>query len=256
MASAIFIHRLDLALRLMDTTTGNDVAGHEVMLFYDGKPLHPMEKEKGTLIFPGLGRNDFTLSVTSQKYDSVTIPIRFAELDKEFPIVEIHLIPSKNSISTVPCLSLVGNMSGISDLTAVRMGDTSCLIRDFDPRKKLATIFNPHHLELNRTHYALVDPNEQCYERFSIVKKLDDHTIKLDRVLVTKFGNYFPITPIIFGHTSEDGSYRLRVRDDASAAKWLIHYQIDQESHFQCVDLRQDHEIPQTTKLENTISEE
>ncbi|MEG1108995.1 MAG: hypothetical protein RSC51_01745 [Oscillospiraceae bacterium] len=236
-------HRLDLALQVMDTTTGRPVSGSVLRLYRDGKLMCPLEKERGMLVFSEMGRDDFTLSISSREYEQQEIPIHFAEIDENYPLLLCQLIPSAANYSPTTCLSLVGKLPGISQLTAVRMGDNSCLIREFDPKKKNVTLFNPHKLELDRIHYALVDPEKKCYERFKILQRIDDNTVKIDRVLETEFGNYFPITSVLFGKTGEDGSYCLRVRDNSSSASWLVSYRLDDQSYYQIMDLRQEHSI-------------
>ncbi|NLV85912.1 MAG: hypothetical protein GX025_01640 [Clostridiales bacterium] len=244
MPVSVITHRLELVLRLTDTTTGRPVAATDVSLFKDNAILHPMEKERGTLIFSGLGKESFILELRSRLYEPIKIPIVFPLPDPKLPLLEIHLIPSKDSISPVPCLSLEGLLPEISELNAIRLNDSSCLMREFDPRKKLALIFNPHKLELSRTHYALLDPEALRYERFSIVKKIDNNSIKLDRNLETEIKSNLPICPVVFGHTEKDGSYHLRVRDDSTNADWLISYKIGDEAFFEKLDLRQTAEIP------------
>lgn len=244
MAVAVINHRLDLALRIIDTSTGRPVAGNELKLTRDDKPLYPMEKERGILIFPGLGRNDFILSVSSRHYEHMIIPIIYSELDEKLPIIDLHLIPSSTNTSPVPCLTLEGCMPGISELTAVKLGDSSCLIRELEPRKKLVSVFNPHKLELDRTYYALVDPDKLCYERFRIENRVSDSSIKIDHVFESEFNIYSPICPVVFGKTAEDGSYCLRVRDDAKSVKWLIGYKVGQEQHFVSLDLRDSRSLP------------
>lgn len=247
MSPTLIVHRLDLVLRLLDTSTGRDVSASEVSLFKDGKLLHPLEKEKGTMIFPGLGREDFTLSLKAKDYESVSLPVRFDELDEKTPTVELHLIPSDVSVSPMPCLTLSGQLPGISELTAVRLGDTSCLVREFDTRKKLMTIFNPHKLELGRTHYALVNSEGGRFERFAIVKRVDDKTVKLDRALESEFGSNWPICPVVFGRTDSEGNYLLRVRDDAAKAKWLIRCMLGDEERFYIVDMKSTTKLPLKT---------
>lgn len=240
----LITHRLDLLLRLLDTSTGNDVSISEVSLFREGKPLHAVEKEKGYMIFPDLGRENFTLELRSRLFEPVLVPVRFEELDEKTPTLELQLIPSETSVVPSRPLSLSGKLPGISELTAVRAGDASCLIREFDPRKKLMTVFNPHVLELGRTHYALVNPETGQYERFSIVKRVDDKTLKLDRPIQSEFGSNWPISPVVFGRTDQEGNYLLRVRDDAAKPKWLIRYLLGDEEHFCCVDMSSQHELP------------
>lgn len=243
MSVCVITHRLNLVLRFIDTTTGRPISGSELMLSTGGKMLHPIEKEQGTFIFINLEKNDFDLDIKSRSFESCSVPIRFSELDAKVPEKDIQLIPSSTNISPAPCIGLQGCIQGISDLNAVRIGDNACLIREFDPRKRLLTLFNPHKLELSRTSYALLNPDKRCFESFKIVKRIDDNTIKIDKVLDSEFNNYFPITPIYFGKTSEDGNYLLRVRDDSSNPNWLIHYKIGDKTYFQSVDLRQTHEI-------------
>lgn len=251
MAVCVIRHRLNLLLRLSDTTTGKPVSANELMLFADGKLLHPAERERGTLIFTELERNDFELTVKSRSFEPYTLPIRFSELDAKIPEADIQLVPSCSNSVPAPCISLEGRMPGISELTAVRFGDNSCLIREFEPRKRIITVFNPHRLELNRTDYALVDPERQSFEVFRIVKRIDDCTFKIDRVLESSFTNYFPIVPILFGITMDGGNYILRVRDDSASMKWLVRYKTEQP-HFHLADLRQERELPSPTQSNTT----
>lgn len=244
MAPVLIVHKVDLVLRLLDTTTGRDVSASEVQLFRDGQLLHPLEKERGTMIFPGLGRADFLLGLRSRSYEPVDYTVCYEKLDEKTPTVELHLIPSDNSLSPMPCLTLSGSLPGISELTAVRLGETPCQIREFEPRKKLMTIFNPHRLELGRTHYALVDPENEQYEPFMITKRVDDKTLKLDRLIESKFGSNWPICPVVFGKTDQNGGYLLRVRDDAAKSKWLIRYMLKGSAHYCCVDMATVGELP------------
>ncbi|MEF9972232.1 MAG: hypothetical protein RR731_07965, partial [Oscillospiraceae bacterium] len=137
-------HRLDLALQFMDTTTGRPVSGSVLRISRDGKLLCPLEKERGMLVFSGLGRDDFTLSISSREYENREIPIRFGEMDEKLPLLMCQMVPSAANYIPTTCLSLEGKLPGISQLTAVRMGDNACLIREFDPKKKNVTLFNPH----------------------------------------------------------------------------------------------------------------
>lgn len=253
MQPILIVHRLDLALRLLDTTTGRDVSASQVRLFRDGKPLHPTEKETGLMVFPALGRNDFILGLQAREFEPVSYPVRFSELDEKTPYVELHLIPSVISASPMPCLTLSGKLPGISEITAVRLGETFCLIREFDTRKKLMTVFNPHRLEMGRTHYALVDPEGMRYERITIVKRVDDNTIKLDRALESKFGSNWPVCPVVFGRTDSEGNYLLRVRDDATNPKWLIRCMLGDEERFFIVDMREATELPEQCQAVDVI---
>lgn len=236
--STLISHTLDLAVRLVDTTTGRVVVGQDITLLYDGKRVGHMDKG-GHLILTGRGRKDFTLTVRAPGYDPQVLPIRYEELDPHLPQLELQLIPSLNYYTPVPCLTLSGSLPGLKALSAVKAGDSACLIREFDPRKRVLTLFNPHKLELDRTHYALVNPDEETFEPFQVVRRLSDQQFKIDRVLETQFGNYFPICPIVFGRVDAEGGYCLRVRDNSSQQRWLIRL-VDQAdgAGFNTVDFR------------------
>ena len=235
----VFTHRLSLALRLVDTTSGRNVSGRNVITFVDGKQVRFSEKGDQVLIFQGLEKRQFRLEVTSPVFESAELAVDLDALDKALPLLEIHLVPGANYPGGAEFLTLEGTLPGIGELSAVRLGDNACLIREFDPRRRVAKIFNPHHLALDRVQYALVDPDQNRYEPFRILKLLDDQTLKVDRLLETPFKNYFPITPLISGVIRPDGSYCLRVRDDAESARWLIRWTEKGEPNFRVVDFRE-----------------
>lgn len=242
---AEFRHSLDLALRLVDTATGRVLAGRDLELRRDGRRVRPLEKEDGYLIFLGEGRRDFDLSVRLRGYEPRQVRVAYAALDKALPLLELHLIPGKDYAPGVPCFSLEGTCPGITALDAVRAGDSACLIREFDPRKRLVTLFNPHKLELDRTFYALVDPDRETYEPFRLVKRIDFQVYKTDRVIETRFGNYFPVCPMVFGGADPDGGYRLRVRDETAQARWIVRWEAGGQTFFQTVDFHR----PETLTL-------
>ena len=235
----VFTHSLSLALRLVDTTTGRNISGRGFTARADGTVIHFSEKADGVLIFQNLNSRSFRLELTSPAYEKAELEVDLDGLDKALPLVEVHLIPSDGYPGAVEFLTLEGILPGIGELSAVRMGDNACLIREFDPRRRMATLFNPHHLELDRVFYALVDPDRNVCEPFRILRRVNDQTIKVDRVLEMPFRNYFPISAMVFGRCDPDGGYRLRVRDDGAAARWLIRWTVDGEARFRVVDFRE-----------------
>lgn len=236
----VFTHSLDLALRLVDTTNGRNVQGIGVHVYIDGTLTRFAQKADSVLIFQNLGKRTFQLEVTSPAYEKAEVAVDLDSYGKALPLLEIHLIPSSGYPGGVEFLSLEGVLPGVADLTAIRMGgDNPCLIREFDPRRRLATIFNPHHMLLDRVHYALLDPDRNVYEPFRILGMPDNQKIKIDPVLEMPFKNYFPIKPLVFGRTSPDGSYCLRVRDDGESARWLIRWTENGEAKFKLLDFRE-----------------
>lgn len=229
-------HSLGLALRLVDTTTGHSITDRGTRILWNGTLIHPQRRQDGWLIFFGFEEPEVTLDVTIPDFEPCTILVRKADLNPKLPVIEHHMIPSDGFMRRIPCHTLAGTTQGITAIDCVRANDSPCLIRGFDQRKKLMTIFNPHHLELARIHYALVNPDDFTYESFEIVSRISDTVFKLDRPLTMEFGNYFPICPLIFGQTKEDGAYQLTVRNDHQQAKWIVRTTLGDESQFQLVD--------------------
>ncbi len=241
------VHRLGLALRLIDTTTGFPVQDREIRLTWDGAPVRPMFRTDGSMIFVNQERKNFRLGIVLPGFVSRELEVRYETLDPGTPLLELHMIPGPDyNRSRYPCLGLEGELPGIETIDAVRAGESPCLIREQDPRKKIITLFNPHRLELSRTWYALVDPDQGIYEPFSVVRRINDQQYKLDRALEMEFRNYFPICPLVFGGTGPGERYRLMVRDDATASRWIVRWVAGGVPHFQTMDLRTQSQLPAT----------
>lgn len=237
--TSVFTHRLDLALRLVDTTTGRNISGRTARILIDGKQFHFGEKSDSLLILQNLEHERFQLNVTPKGYETLELEVDRTKLDKTLPLLEVHMIPSASDPSTEPpLLRLEGTQEGMTSLLAVRESDHAILARDFDPRKRLLTVFNPHHLSLDRIHYALVDPDRHRCEPFRVEKSIHENTIKLDHMLEMPIRNSFPVSPIVFGRTEADGSYRLMVRDDRTEAKWLIRAEVNGAVWYRRIDFR------------------
>lgn len=234
----MFTHRLALALRPVDTTSGAQVSGRSLTVLIDGKPVRFGDKG-GILIFQQLEKRQFRLEIRSPYYETETRQVDLDALPAAMPLLELPLIPSTGYPGHTEFLTLEGTLAGIRQLTAVRAGDNACMIREFDTRKRMMKLFNPHHLSLDRVCYGLVDPDAGSYEPFRIVKLIDNETVKIDRVLETAYRNYFPITPLVMGKCSEDGGYCLRVRDEYEQARWIVRWE-GETPCFQTVDFRQE----------------
>ena len=236
MADLTLTHSLSLALRLLDATTGMPVSLSDVSL--TGCPERPREVETGTLLFIDLPREDFSISLSSRRFEDRPVDVHYAELDEKLPILDVPLVPRTGLYGGEPLLTLEGVCPGITELSAARPGDTSCLFREFDAKKHLLTVFNPHALSLDRPRYALIDTENGACELFQIAKRVNDTTLKLPCTLAGSYGNYSPLTPVVDGLVRPDGSYTIRVRDDGSDASWLLRYVVNGEEHFKSADFR------------------
>lgn len=241
MADACISHGLSLALRLLDTTTGLPVPLSDVTM-EKGMP-RPREADTGTLLYIDLPREDFRLQLRSRRYEDCAIEVRFSELDEKLPILDLPLVPRAGLYGGDPLFSLDGVLPGLTELSAVRPSDTNCLFREFDEKKRLLTIFNPHAHEFARPHYALVDTEAARFEFVRILKRVNDTTLKLENAPVGTYGNYSPLTPVVEGVIRPDGGYAIRFRDDGGDAKWILRYVADGEEHFKTADFRSGEEL-------------
>lgn len=241
MANATFTHSLSLVLRLLDTTTGLPVSFSDITL--EGSRERPREADIGTLLFIDLPHEDFSLRLHSRRFEDCEIAVRFGELDEKLPLLDVPLVPRAGLYGGEPLLTLEGVCPGITELCAARPGDTSCLFREFEERKRLLTVFNPHLLSLDRPRYALIDVENARCETVRILRRVDDSTLKLDRPLMGSYGNYSPLTAVVEGLVRPDGSYIIRFRDDGSDAKWLLRYVVNGEERFKTADLRSADEL-------------
>jgi len=232
--------RLDMVLRLVDTSLGRVVSLRDLAVYADELRLKFLEKDTGTLIFQGLPKRQFQLRVVSAAYETAELPVDLDQLDKQLPLLDVHLIPKEKFPGGVQFLTVEGNLPGIRELSAVRKGDNSCMAREFDPRRRLLQLSNPRGLLLDRVYYAIIDPDQDTCEPIQIMKMVDKQTAKLKTPLQKEFKIYFPICPVVFGKTSSDGHYCLRVRDDGLNAQWLLRWVVGDEEFFKTVDFREE----------------
>lgn len=235
---ATFVHRLALALRLINSATGQPVQYIGASLYKDKKPIHPIVKNGSVVILleENKEKSDFTLDINILGYEPKTVNVIFSKLDKQLPILDIPLLPNEKCPDRINLHFLDGVLPEITEIDAVRTGESPCLIREWDARKKLLTVFNPHRLNMDGICYALVDIDRESYEVFRIVKRVSDTVFKIDRPLQTEFKNYFPICPVVLGETYSDNRYMLRLPDDSSKPKWIVRRVCGETVSFETID--------------------
>ena len=248
-------HQLDLVLHLVDTTTGSLLTGVGARFFCGGKPLHFLSKGDGHLLLMGRGREDFRLTVELRGYLPRTIDVRYEELSEKMPLIELPMIPDGSAPALVQYVDLEGKLEGLSALDAVWLGDRSCMIRDFNAKKKSLTVFNPYRLLLDRVFYALVNPQEQVYEPLEIEERISDTQFLLKQGLSMEYGSNFPIARRVFGLVREDGSYLLRLADRGGDSRWLVRCVMGEKEWFQAVDAKVPQESPLSPPQEEPDSE-
>lgn len=230
--------RLDLLVRLIDTTTGESVEERDVRFFRDNAAVRPIARGSGNYVFLNCGRTDFSLEIRVYGYEPFRMYIRYETLDEHMPVMEAFLIPSENAQGSHPVIGFSGNLPGIQSVQAVNVNATCCCISGFDERKRIMKLFAMHGLGMDGIHYGLIHPDRQDYEPFAVQKQIAKDAVKIDHPLKEPFSVNAPISRIIFGSVTSQGDYCIRVRDDREHLLHLIRYVVKDETKFRMVDFR------------------
>ena len=73
MAASVFGAKLDLLVRLFDTTTGAQVTERNVVFKRDGIPVRPELRDPGTYVFINTGREDFLMRTEVYGYEASSL---------------------------------------------------------------------------------------------------------------------------------------------------------------------------------------
>ncbi|MCL2035976.1 MAG: hypothetical protein FWG83_01135 [Oscillospiraceae bacterium] len=238
-------YRLDLALRLIDTITGMTIS-RDIKVKVNGADFFPKIDNDANMVFIKAAecdketgqRLDFTVEVSAKGYESKTVDVKYDELDENLPYIETHMLPDEKYLPQFPCHTLQGKLSGISEIDAVKISASPCLIKGYESRKLLLTVFNPYKLRLDSVYYAAVNAEEESYQPFIIEKSVSDTVIKVKTGFESPPENC-TVSARVIGK-AEKNSYTLRVRkgvsDKSKPEKWIVRFVTKKGEFFQTVD--------------------
>ena len=230
---AVIRCRLDLLIRLTDTTTGQAVTSQSAMFRRDGKLMPSRLKGDGNYIFVDIGRENSLIQLTVPGYDALEFSVDYEELDENMPSIDLFLIPSENTESI---LTLSGKMRGLTAVEAVQLGKPVCSINEFDPKGNRVSLFLPNRqMNMEGGHYGLLH-GEKDYEHFVVEEQPNQSTVKLKDQLKDDFSVGSGIARVIFGRVGEKGNYVLRVRNTAEHPRYLVRYTTDQSVKYRVYD--------------------
>jgi len=233
-----FSHRLDLAVRLRDASSGNEIGEQGVLFFQNGKILNARRSEHGCWLFLDIGRKDFQLFIEAEGFETAQIPVCYGTLDKNLPVVEIPLVPKQNSWHVPALITIAGKLKGIEELQAVAIRETDLYVVSYEGESRLLTLYNPHRITLTEGYYALAKQDWRGFEMIKIVKRLSDGRIQAARPLKLEWRGNYPLVRPVCGRVSEDGSYLLRVPDYGPDSAWLARCAVGGKEYFQTIDER------------------
>ncbi len=229
--------RLDLLIRLIDTTTGLAVSSQSVVFKKDGKVLPVRQKGEGNYIFIDIGRENSFMELSAYGYDPQVITLDYETLDPNLPSIDVFLIPSEN---TPQVRSLTGKVRGLTSVEAVQLGKPVCSISEFEPKDNRMTLFLPNkRMNMEDGHYGLLH-EEKGYEHFVVKEQRSPVSVILTEPLAEEFAVNSPIAQVVFGHVDEKGNYTLRVLDSAEHPKYLVRFTTADGDRYKVYDFGSD----------------
>ncbi len=237
-AQATIHHHLDLALRMLDSVTGRVIEERDVTFLPQSPGSVPIPRGAGMYLFVNSGREDFDMEVRVYGYEPQRVRITFPPVEKQMPICQIYLLPLDNPVRN-HILTLRGNLPGIEAMEAVSLMDANCCIKEFDARKRIMTVLNQRNVRFHHVHYGLINRERTAYEHFEVEKEISTQEIKCKQKLEQEFQINQPITRVIFGQTTEQGDYVLKVAND-EIAQYLVRFMVDGKVFYQRVDFHQE----------------
>lgn len=236
MDASVICFKLDLLVRLIDTTTGVELEERNVRFYKGKKQVLPIPRGSGNYVFMNCGREDGELEIMAHGYEPCQVAVEYKKLDRQLPVKEVFLIPSESTAGLQPIITFSGQLPGLESVQAVNLGSTCCCISEFDERKRTMKLFKTHRSGMDNIYYGLIHLDKQTYEPFVVEKELSESTIKISQPLEEPFLVNSPIARIIFGKTTPEGEYCLRVRDDAARLIHLVRYVVKGNVKFKVID--------------------
>lgn len=240
MEASTIRHRLDLVIQLVDTTTGAAVEERDVRFFSDGEQCWPVQRGGGNFAFINTGRRDHTLTLKVYGYEDAVINVQYEKLDEVVPLKQVFLIPSEKLAKGDDLCSLTGTLQNLEEIEAVSLAQSNLSYSEFNEKKCLLKLFLAKgRLNMENVHYGLISEDRTHYEHFEVAEEMPPNEVKLKEPLKETFAVNSPIARVVFGRVSPDGSYLLRVKDDATQLMYLVRYRVNGEDRFQTVDFHQ-----------------
>ena len=237
-AFAVIKAKLDLLVRLVDTTTGAAVDERNVLFVRDERQVRPEDRGNGNYVFINTGREDFLMRIKVTGFEEYVTRIRYEELDPNIPECVAFLIPSEKAKRGEGLFSLSGNLPFLEALEAINLSRLVCTANEYNKKKVLLNVFSSAGawVTMENKYYALLQPDKQSYEKIEVLGNEGPQDIRLKSPLEEEFTSNLPIMRIIFGSANENGDYLLRVRDDGGDQTYLVRYVVNGEVRFQVVD--------------------
>ena len=237
MNEGVIKNRLDLLIRLQDTTNGMAVNERNIRFYRNGEEIRPMFRGDGNFILTNTGRENSLMQINVYGFEPYEAVVDYQVLDERLPVLDAFLIPSEHMRAEQDLLSVTGRMEGLKSIEAVHLARPLSGLREFNPKKCEMTVYMPNRrMNMVHTYYGLVNTAEGTFEDFVILEELSDKKVRIKEPLRGEFPQNAPICRLIFGQVKSDGSYLLRVRNTGKNLKHLVRFLTEDGPQFQLID--------------------
>ncbi len=237
--ASVFGARLDLLVRLVDTTTGAAVNERNVLFYRNDQQIRPESRGDGNYVFINTGRESFLMRVEVFGYERYRVFVDYGLLDEDMPSLDAFLMPSENVFRSHGLISFQGTLPFLKTIEAVNLSLPVCRLASFDPKTRRMEVFTEGDFaNLSSRFYGLLDAGGTKYEKIEVRKIIAAKSVCLKEKITEEFTANSPIARIVFGTVSEQGEYLLRVSDDAEKLRYLVRYEVGDEVRFQTIDFR------------------
>lgn len=234
--------KLSLVLRLLDTTTGREIAERNIQFFIDGEYVIPMVKEESLYVFVNLCKEDFLMQINVFGYDRLDMQVNTTVLDPMLPMMDVFLMPSEKNHTGGDVLEITGTLSGLEYIEAINLNRPICIFRSEEKKKdttrlNLLPLVPGGGVRLDRLKYALLAEADGRYDCFTVKKQDSPTSVILEDSLQNEHRPNGKIYRIIYGRAGPGDRFTLKVRDGGVSLPHMIHFGLDGKEYFRKLDL-------------------
>ncbi len=243
--TVVITAKLSLAVRLIDTTTGKELAENDVHFLKDGKYVHPIRKGEGLYVFVNMSREDFPMQIDARGYDPADIEVDFDALDPRLPMADIFLMPSEKNRVGGSVLTICGTLSKLEYIEAVNLNSPICLFQSLQDKKgvysmNLLPVRAGGGCLLDTMKYALASETCERYDVFDVKQQTAPLGIVIREPLAEEHKLNDKIFRIVYGRAGPKGAFVLKVRDEADSLPYLLHFKAGKNEYFRKIDFGQE----------------
>ncbi|MBQ7584502.1 MAG: hypothetical protein IJT24_07805 [Lachnospiraceae bacterium] len=244
MEASVISAKLDLLVRLIDTTTGAQVTERNIVFKRDGTPVRPEPKDPGVYIFINTGREDFLMRIEVFGYEIYEERVRYEELDDRLPECDVFLMPSESMSRGEKVLSFSGTLPFLKKIEAVCLDRPVCYAKEINRKTNELTVYTAGggRVSLNDRYYGLLNADKTSYEKIEVEAGTSLQSVRLKEPVREEQISNLAVARVIFGRVSGNGDYLIRVRNSGTGIKHLIRYEAGEEVRFRVIDFESQEE--------------